>query len=214
MPTIVSLKRRLQGHVQQGGAFSNSDLRSAQGFQSVWENVSFHGSRLSMADLRGSKWVNCRLEGTTFYGGNFNAAGFNGVTVVDGDGEQSSFAGAVLKNVVFRNCRLAYSSFVGASLDNVVFEQCNMHGCSLDLAEANNVSYVGSNLWSAIVPLGCAFWNSTFDVETANRFAAMLARVHPDADAKATLVGIAGDATYNAVCRVMGQRGDGPEPEF
>lgn len=211
MPTVVSLKRRLQGHVQQGGTFSNADLRSAQGFQSVWENVVFDGSRLSMADLRGSKWVNCRMEKTTFYGGNFNAAGFNGLVIVDGDGEQSSFAAAVLKNVVFRDCRLAYSSFVGASLDNVVFEDCNLHGADLDFAEANGVQYLGCNLWGVKSAFGCAFWNSNFDRETCDRFAAMLARVHPDEESKKTLVAMAGDNTYRAISRLMDSTPEGPE---
>lgn len=205
------MKRRLQGHIQQGGSFDNKDLRSAQGFQSVWENVAFHASRFSMADLRGSKWVNCQLEGTTFYGANFNAAGFNGVTFVDGDGEQASFAGAVLKNVVFRNCRLAYSSFVGASLDNVVFEDCNLHGADLDFAEANGVQYLGCNLWGVKAAFGCAFWNATFDRDTTDRFAAMLARVHPDAESKKTLIAMAGDNTYRAVCRLMDSAPEGPE---
>ena len=202
-PSIVSFKRRLQGHVQQGGFFKDSDLRSGLAFQSVWEGVHFEKSRLSMVDFRASKWVNSHLMDTTFYGSNWNAANIHDVVFFGCDGEQASFAGAVLRNVVFTDCRLAYASFTGATFDNVRFVRCNLHGCALDMAAANDVSYLGSNLWSAVVPFGCAFWNSSFDSETANRFAAMLARVHPDDAAKAALMEIAGDSTYRAVCRVM-----------
>ena len=214
MPSLVSFKRRMQGHVQQGGEFRNLDLRSGQAFQSAWENVLFDGCKASMVDFRGSRWVNTKVHGTTFYGANFNAATLHGVEFVDGDGEQASFLGAVLRNVVFRNCRLSYASFMGATFDGVVFTDCNLHGADLDVAEATNVGYLGSNLWSAKATFGCAFWNSTIDEESCNRFAALLARVHPDQTAREALIAMAGDNTYKAVCRLMDTRPDRNEPEF
>ena len=210
MVSLVAHKRRLQGHVQQGGDFQKVDLRSGQCFQSVWEGVSFTDSRLSMVHFVNSKWVGCTLDSTDIYGANFNAGSFHDVTFTGCDGEQVSFAGAVLRNVVFKDCRLAYASFVGASLTNVVFESCNLHGCDLDYAVANGVSYLKSNLWAAKVAFGCTFWNSTFGVDDCERFAALLARVHPDPEAKATLVRLAGAKTYNAVCRIMEEK---PDPE-
>lgn len=203
MASIVSFKRRLQGHVQQGGFYRDIDLRSGQAFQSVWEAVTFQKSRLSMVDFRASKWVNCGLNECTFYGANASASNFHGVTFRECDMEQASFAGAVLKNVVFRKCRLAYASFAGATLHNVVFDGCNLHGADLDYAEATGVQYANSNLWSAKTTFGCAFWNSGFSVETCNRFAALLARVHPDPKAKEALIGIAGENTFRAVDRLM-----------
>ena len=213
MPTLTSMKRRLQGHVQQGGHVYEADLRSVQAFQSVWENVEFDHSRLSMGDFRGSKFTNCVFTKTTVYGSNWNAATLHGVSFDGCDAEQVSFVGAVLRKAVFTDCRLAYSSFAGATFHDVRFIRCNLHGCSLDMAEANDVSYLGSNLWSAVVPLGCAFFNSSFDADTANRFAAMLARVHPNESAKAALIGMAGETTYRAVCRLM-QATDESGPEF
>ena len=213
MPTLVSFKRRLQGHVQQGGYFHDNDLRSAQAFQSVWENVTFAKSRCSMVDFRASKWVNSHLTETTLYGSNFNAANLNGVNFLNCDMEQSSFQGAVLRNVHFKNCRLAYGSFAGATLHDVVFEGCNLHGTDLDVAAASGVQYAHSNLWSAKTAFGCAFWNSGFTVETCNRFAALLARVHPDPTAKEALIAIAGEATYKAVDRLMADHPD-DSPEF
>jgi uncharacterized protein YjbI with pentapeptide repeats len=211
-PSLVSFKRRMQGHVQQGGVFTGSDLRSGQAFQSVWENVTFDDARLSMVDFRGSKWVNCHLVKTAFYGANFNAATLNGVVIDGCDGEQASFVGAVLRNVTFTNCRLAYASFAGATLHDVVFDSCNLHGANLIAAETSGVQYAKSNLWSAEVQLGCSFWNSGFGVADCERFAALLARIHPDPAAKEILVKLAGARTYNAVCRLMeSQDGNGPE---
>jgi hypothetical protein len=198
----------LQGHVQQGGDFLKVDLRSGQCFQSVWEGVSFTDSRLSMVHFVNSKWVNCHFVRTDIYGANFNAGSLHDVTVTGCDGEQVSFAGAILRNVVFRDCRLAYSSFVGATLHNVVFDNCNLHGADLDYAAATGVQYAHSNLWSAKTTFGCAFWNSGFTVDTCNRFAALLARVHPDPAAKAALVAIAGEATFKAVSRLMDEQPD------
>jgi uncharacterized protein YjbI with pentapeptide repeats len=211
--SLVAQKRRLQGHVQQGGDIKKADLRSGQAFQSVWEGVSFTDSRLSMVDFRASKWVNCHLTDTDIYGASFNAGALHDVTFTGCDGEQVSFAGAVLHNVIFRDCRLAYSSFVGASLSGVMFESCNLHGGDLDYAVANGVSYLKSNLWAAKTTFGCAFWSSTFGVDDCERFAALLARVHPDPSAKEALMRMAGSRTYNAVCRLM-ESTDGDAPEF
>lgn len=213
-PSLVSFKRRMQGHVQQGGVFVNTDLRSGQGWQSVWENVTFEGSRLSMVDFRASRWVNCHLKGTDIYGANFNAATLNGAVIDGCDGEQVSFAGAVLRNVTFSDCRLAYASFVGATLHDVVFDRCNLHGADLDYAEATGVQYSKCNLWSAKSAFGCAMWNSGFDVTACNRFVAMLARVHPDPAAKKALIAVAGDTTFKAVSRLMDSPPDGDTPEF
>jgi uncharacterized protein YjbI with pentapeptide repeats len=213
MPTVLSSKRRLQGHVQQGGVFTGHDLRSAQAFQSAWEKVTFDGAKLSMGDFRASKWVGCELTNVGIWGANFNAATLHGVVFNECDGEQMSFAGAILRDVVFRPCRLAYSSFAGASLDGVSFIGCNLHGCDATFAVAENVGYLGSNLWSARTEFGCSFWNSTFDAETCGRFAALLARVHPDPDAKQLLVQIAGEKTFKAVDRLMTLPDDN-SPEF
>jgi uncharacterized protein YjbI with pentapeptide repeats len=213
-PSLVSFKRRMQGHVQQGGDFKGLDLRSAQAFQSAWENVTLDACKASMVDFRGSRWVNGRFLGTTFYGASFNAATLHGMEFVDSDGEQASFQGAVLRNVVFRNCRLAYASFMGATLDGVLFSDCNLHGADLDLAEATGVSYLGCNLWGAKAAFGCGFWNSSFDEETCNRFAAILARIHPDQTASEALIAMSGENTYRAVCRLMDTKPDTDEPEF
>lgn len=213
-PSIVSFKRRLQGHVQQGGFFKDTDLRSGLAFQSVWEGVHFEKSRLSMVDFRASKWVNSHLMDTTFYGSNWNAANIHDVVFFGCDGEQASFNGAVLRNVHFRSCRLAYASFSGATLHDVVFESCNLHGADLDYAESTAVQYAKSNLWAAKTTFGCAFWNSGFTVETCNRFAALLARVHPDPTSKEALIAIAGKATFEAVDRLMAAPPDRDAPEF
>ena len=213
-PSIVKIKRRLMAHTQQGGSFTGSDLRSAQAFQSIWEGVSFQKAMLSMGDYRASKWVHCGISDTGTWGANFSGATLHDVVFERCDGEQMSFAGAVLRNVVFRDCRLAYSSFVNATLDGVVFERCNLRGADLDMAESTGVGYLDCNLWSAKTAFGCAFWESTFSLETCNRFAAMLARIHPDQKSRDALVGIAGERTYRAVCRLMDSPPDGDTPDF
>lgn len=211
MSPIVNQKRRLQGHVQTGGHFRDADLRSAQAFQSGWENAEFSRSRLGMSDFRASRWVNCHMRETAFYGANFNAATLHGMVLLDCDGEQASFSGAVLRNVIFRNCRLSYASFADATLRDVVFDGCNLHGANLTMAETTNLTFAKSNLWGAVAPFGCAFWNATFTQETADRFAALCARVASDPDKKQLLIEIAGDTTYRAVCRLMDAQPEGPE---
>lgn len=209
--SLVAHKRRLQGHIQQGGDFLKVDLRSGQCFQSVWEGVSFTDSRLSMVHFLNSKWVNSHLVSTDIYGTNFNAGSFHDVTFTGCDGEQASFAGAVLRNVTFRDCRLAYSSFVNATLHDVLFDNCNLHGADMDVAAATGVQYAKCNTWGVKAAFGCQWWNSGFDVETCNRFAAMLARVHPDPAAKEILMKLAGDTTFRAVDRLMRPEPDTPE---
>jgi uncharacterized protein YjbI with pentapeptide repeats len=205
------MKRRLMGHVQQGGDFLKVDLRSGQCFQSVWEGVSFTDSRLSMVHFVNSRWVNCRLTDTDIYGANFLSGSFHDVTFTGCDGEQASFAGAVLRNVTFRSCRLAYSSFVNASFHDVLFDGCELRGADLDVAEATGVQYNKCSLWSAKTAFNCTFWNSGLGVEDCQRFAALLARVHPDPASKEILIKLAGEATYRAVDRLMAPQPDDTE---
>lgn len=215
MPSsLVAKKRRLQGHVQQGGRFADLDLRSAQAFQSAWEGVAFERCRSGMVDYRGSRWVSCSFAGTEVYGANFNAATLHRVTFDNCDMEQVSFLGANVRDVEFRGCRLAYSSFAGATMAGVRFFDCNLHGADLDLAESNGVIYEGSNLWGVKNALGCSFWNARFDEDSCRRFAAMLARVHPDEEARLMLQAVAGDTTYKAVCRLMDAPPDSETVEF
>lgn len=215
MPSsLVAKKRRLQGHVQQGGTFSGLDLRSAQAFQSAWEGVELLKCRAGMSDFRGSRWISCEVDETEVYGANFNAATLHRVTFSHCDMEQASFVGANLRNVDFVQCRLAYGSFAGATLADVRFSDCNLHGTDLDLAESHGVSYERCNLWGVKSAFGCAFWSAKFDEESCRRFAAILARVHPDEEAAMMLRAIAGDNTYKAVCRLMDEPPDSGTPEF
>lgn len=214
MSSLVAKKRRLQGHAQQGGRFTDLDLRSAQAFQSAWEGVAFERCRSGMADFRGSRWVSCNLVGTEVYGASFNAATLHRVTFSNCDMEQASFLGANIRDVDFLNCRLAYGTFAGATLADVRFMGCNLHGADLDLAESKDVFYDNCNLWGVKSAFGCAFWNARFDDESCRRFAAMLARVHPDEEAQLMLRAVAGDTTYKAVCRLMDEPPDSLTPEF
>jgi len=211
--SLVSHKRRLQGHVQEGGVFTRVDLRSGQCFQSSWESVTFEDSQLSMVHFVNSRWISCHLVRTTLYGSNWNAASLRGLVIEDCDMEQASFAGAVLHDIHFRNCRMSYASFVGASLHDVVFENCVLHGADLNYAAATGVQYSKCNLWSSVTSFGCTFWNSGFDIEACNRFAALLARVHPDPASKEILTKLAGSLTCKAVNRLMDEQPD-PEPTF
>lgn len=212
MPSIQAMRRRLHGQRIRGGTFHMKDLRSAQAFQSIWEMVTLADCWAGMADFRQTSWVGSKIENTTLYGANFFGSNLHDVELAGVDAEQVNFGACILKGVRFLNCRLPYSSFAGATLQDCTFVGCNLHGADLDFIEGTSVEYRDCNLWSAKQALGCAFWNSGFDAKTCNRFAAMLARVHPEPAAKAALITLAGDNTYRAVDRLMTEKpDDGPE---
>lgn len=212
MPSIQAMRRRLHGQRIKGGIFAGKDLRSAQGFQSVWERVTLTDCMAGMADFRQSSWVGTNIVNSAIYGANFFGSNLHDVELADVDAEQVNFGACILKGVRFVRCRLSYSSFAGSTLQDCAFIECNLHGADLDLIEGTAVEYRDCNLWSAKQALGCAFWNGKFDAKSCNRFAAMLARVHPDPAAKAALITLAGDNTYRAVDRLMTEKpDDGPE---
>ena len=93
----------------------------------------------------------------------------------------------VFRDVLFLNCRLAYSTFALATLHDVSFSGCNLHGADLDYAAADGVSYKDTMLWGAKTAFGCSFWTAEFDEESCRRFLALVARtVAPHRDRRQT----------------------------
>jgi uncharacterized protein YjbI with pentapeptide repeats len=109
-----------------------------------------------------------------------------------------------LSRVDFEDCRLALSSFAGATgRDFLKFETCNLHSTDLDFMEcdAGTPEFKDCNMWGVRVALGCQVFNGKLDLRTAQQFAAMINRMHPDE----RLEGFA-DKQVLVVERLMGGR--------
>ena len=202
MPRLALIKRRLAGWREHGEVHTGLDLRSAIAPQSEWINVKFVGCKMGLSVFRGSKFIGC-----LFIQCHLDMADFSGCTIVSTDFdrcslEQASFAASDLKDVAFHTDRLAYASFQGSTTrGSVSFSDCNFHGADLDFLECDKGTpqFDGCNLWGARMAMGCAFWGGSVDLVTAQRFAAMLCRMHQHP----ALAEFAGDQVA-VVARLMG----------
>lgn len=198
------MKRRFQGQELLNESFKGTDLRSMAAFQARLLGSQFYECLFGVSDLRNTVINGCLFNECQMQIVNFSVASIRGCRFVNCDLEQASFAGCILEDVSFDNCRLSYSSFLGATLrENVRFHDCNLHGADLDFIEAAQPSFLGSNLWGAKQPLGCAFWNGKFDSDHVKYFAGMLARMSGDRFTRSRLMDIAGDKAQ-VVERLMG----------
>jgi uncharacterized protein YjbI with pentapeptide repeats len=200
--SLQSMKRRAQGFQATGEKYERQDLRSLSSYLSNWTNCAFTDCEMGLADLNTSKLTGVVFNGCRLYGSNFNMATLTDVSFIDCDLEQASFRNAVMRGVSIGRTRGAYSSFAGATMKTVRFWKTNLHGADLDFVEGKSVEFDDCNLWSAKASFGCAFYSSTFDETSAQRFAAMLGRVYPTQDGREKLKALAG-FQFRIVDRLM-----------
>jgi len=204
---LLRSKRRAQGWEEKDSVHVGEDLRSLSAYGSKFANVSFERCVMNLADFTGAPEIkDCSFDTCQMPLSSFRSATLDNVTFLDCDLEQANFAGVVLRNVQFVGCRLAYSIFAGATLRAVMFQNCNLHGADLDFIEAHEAIFRGSVLWGVKVGLSCPFFNASFDERSADYFAAILARVHPNKEKRRKMEEVAGTTAVGAVNRLMRSR--------
>lgn len=153
---ISAQRRRLSGQTFRGEKYAGQDLRGAIALGATFEDCEFKDCKFGQAQLQNATFEGCRLYDCNFdqavlvcriLGCHFERCSF----------DQAVFAAAHIKDSKFYEGRAQYADFSRATVENTVLS-LDLHGARLDFAESNHVSFAGSNLWGAVVPLGCAFF--------------------------------------------------------
>lgn len=203
MPLLSKVKRRLGvGARFSGQRYEKQDLRSMTAQGSEWVECEFRGCKMGLGDFVGSRFIgcifiDCQMDMTNFSNCMVTSCAFSGCSL-----EQAAFARADIISTKFVDCRMAYSSFLGATgRKHLSFTSCNLHGADLDVLECDRglPEFYDSNLWGVKVAIGCQVFNGHFDLKTAQRFTAMINRMHPDS----RLASFAGEQA-EVVERLMG----------
>ena len=186
------MKQRLAGWKAERETYEGQDLRSAFVANSSFKDCTFARCKMDLASFNSAVLEDCHFLDCEGRLTNFGMVRFRNCSFERCDLEQALFAGSTLDSVSFKGCRLAYATFEKASGIILSFVGSNLHGTDLRFYRAPKVEYIESNLWSAAVPLGCSFFNSSFDDRSLRLFLGMVARLWRDGDEKTTLSKIAG----------------------
>jgi uncharacterized protein YjbI with pentapeptide repeats len=210
--SIVARKRRLQGFQGNDETYTGLDLGDMEAWASRWINCTFQGCDLTLANFGGGSYFeNCTFIDCDLTGASLRAAQFRDCTFSACNLRRAAFVGcSPISQTRFALCNMKQASFFEATVFETKFQDCNLHGADLRFIEGVGVDFTGSNLWSVAVTLGCSFWNAKFDARQVGLFAGMLARAHPDEEARTILSTLAGK-NHDIACRLMDARGEAVE---
>lgn len=207
MPSALERsKRRAQGWRLKGDGFKGADLSGLVAYGAEFAQCYFEACQLTMADVRQGQCIGTTFDDSSMIGAGFAVSQFEEVHFLGCNLQGAVFDGAVFRACIFHECNLEFSSFKGATLRNVEFRQCRMRGADLDFMEigTQGASFIGCDLWSAKVALGCQFFNATFDERTIRMFVALAARKTKDE----SLLAFCGEE-YDLVKRLVEGSDDG-----
>jgi uncharacterized protein YjbI with pentapeptide repeats len=115
------------------------------------EDTHVRDQRIGDAELERFSLLDCRLERCDLAGLAAPSASWARVEVSGSRLTGADLAGAQLKDVRFRDCRMDLVSLFGARLERVSFEHCNLREADLVEARLHDVSFAGCDLSAAIV---------------------------------------------------------------
>lgn len=174
MRSIQAHRRRLSGQEFANEQFSGLDLRNAIALASKWSRCHFNGVRFGQANFGDATFTECRFTDCDF-GQAILVSRIRGGLFTRSTFDQASFVAAEIDGATFLSCSFQYANFQRATLTDATFRKCNFHGANLDFAETRNLDLRLSNLWAALIPLNCAFFEGTnFDRDQLLRFMALV----------------------------------------
>lgn len=205
-------RRRLSGNLFEDRTFTNEDVRNALADQAGFKKCKFKNCKFANASFAGATFLECEFEDCDFRGAVLTARIYDS-KFVRCDLDQASFASAHVVASRFEVCRLQYCSFYRATVERTSFIDCSLHGAVLDFAVSSGLDFTGSNLWSAVIPLGCGFFlGNRFDRRQLHMLLSLLGRLEcPDSvDTMARVREVVDGKTYRLVTRLIdGQEDDG-----
>lgn len=175
-------RRRLSGQLFEDQTFTNEDVRNGLADQAGFKNCTFVDCEFANASLGGAALIGCKFTGCDFRGAVMVARIYD-CEFTDCDLDQATFGGAHVRGTRFTRCRFQYTDWTRATVEQTSFLRCSMHGARLDMAVSRGLDFSGSNLWGALIPLGCAmFVDNRFDRRQLHMLLALLQRIDgPDA---------------------------------
>jgi hypothetical protein len=199
----------LAGQSFANESLSDLDLRNAVAPGATFRSCTFERCTLALANLGGATFVDCVFTDCDLRQA-ILVARFYGCTFARCDLDQANLQGADISETQLLACRAQYSNWSQATLVNTRID-CDLHGAVLNLAVTENVDWGGSMLWSAVVPLNCAFvTGNAFDTRQIEMFVALMALAKIPAQLREQLEAIVPRRRLNAVARLVGS---GPVPE-
>jgi uncharacterized protein YjbI with pentapeptide repeats len=154
----MSLQRRrrlLAGSEWKDETFLSQDLRGAIAVGAIFTNCTFRKCKLSRGKFGGAFFSGCHFESCEINQAILQSR-ISDCTFVECDLDESLFDSAIIERTHFERCRLEYAVFSRATILGGGFLGCQLHGTYLDVAESVGVDFTGSNMWGAVIPLGCA----------------------------------------------------------
>lgn len=103
--------------------FSNSNLSEIKFLECVFSGCNLSMVKLGVTVFRDIEFVNCKMLGLNFE--HCSEFGFS-VSFTDCILNHSSFYKRLVKNTVFKNCKLVEVDLTDADLTNAVFDNCDL----------------------------------------------------------------------------------------
>lgn len=194
--SIQKNRRRLAGQEYVDQSYANLDLRNAQAYQSRWVRCTFTNCKLDQAYFADATFVGCVFTDcsltqatlvTRIYSTTFENCNLDQVLLKGADIQDSRFTG-----------RAQYSDWQNATILRTEVS-IDLHGARMDITASTGVDWSGSNLWGAVVPLGCAFFaGNIFDKRSLHVFLALVTKTRGN-DNDRSDIGRLVDARYKRI---------------
>lgn len=176
-------RRRLLGGRYGPDHVLKEDLRNAVGASALFEGVRFEDTKFGQGDFLSAAFVDCSFTRCDMAGIRLLGTTLQKCLFKDTNLDQADFTAANIQDTHFDTCRLQYSSFRRAYFIGGSLTRCDLHGALLDFAQAQRIDYSGSNLWGAVVPLGCQFFvGHRFDHRQIHFFLSLVSHVDGETD--------------------------------
>lgn len=173
--SIQRQRRKLGGNEFVDETCVNMDLRNAFAQSSKWIRCTFVNCKMDQANFADATFVECVFESCemrqTILVSRIYHCKFRFCQM-----DQANLRGADIQDTSFSKCRAEYSDWGSATLVRTSVD-CELHGARLDLDRSDSVDWAGSNLWGAVVSVGCSFFvGNHFDPRQLHLFLALLCK--------------------------------------
>lgn len=136
---ILHRERRVSG-----GLIETIDLAGQK-----LKNISIHESKITKSDLSQTmienlKVQDCIIEDCNLTASVFTESNWHTAHMLKARASGIKLQSSVIKNVLFKNCKLDFANFRLARLENVIFEDCVINELDFYNAVLKNVDFVNS----------------------------------------------------------------------
>ena len=128
-------------HKIQYAAISGQRLKSTSIEESLVYKIDFSHTIIEKFETKDCIYDDCNFTMSAFSDSSWHA-----VQIVNSRCSGVQFQSSVLKNVVFKGCKIELANFRFANLENVIFEDCMIDDIDFYNASLKNVQFSGSSI--------------------------------------------------------------------